>query len=142
MDRISPKETQALLEAGWTYVDVRSEQEFEQGHPAGALNVPLMISVGAGKAPNPDFLPALEALFEKDSKLVLGCAAGGRSARAGQLLEGAGFTQLKDNRAGFAGVRDASGALSEPGWGDAGLPVGTGNPPERSWAALVSRLSK
>ena len=141
MDRISPKEAQALFAAGWTYVDVRTEQEYEQGHPTGSLNVPLMVAAGSGKAHNPDFLPALEALFEKDAKLVLGCAGGVRSARAAQLLEGAGFTQVKENRAGYAGARDASGAVTEAGWADAGLPNETGNSPDRSWAALVKRLS-
>src|SRR5262249_27311884 len=36
MKRISAKDAKELMDEGWTYVDVRSEPEFERGHPAGA----------------------------------------------------------------------------------------------------------
>src|SRR6187402_2299132 len=38
---ISAEEAQRLLGQGYTYVDVRSESEFVEGHAPGALNVPL-----------------------------------------------------------------------------------------------------
>ncbi len=136
MRRISPKEASELMTAGWTYLDVRSEREFEGGHPAGAVNVPLMHAAAAGMAPNPDFLAVVQAAFPKETKLVVGCQAGGRSARAAQLLEGAGFSQLADQRAGFGGSRDAGGRITEPGWAAEGLPVENGQPPSGSYEAL------
>ena len=36
--QVSPEEAQALLSEGYRYVDVRSEREFAEGHPAGAFN--------------------------------------------------------------------------------------------------------
>ncbi|HEY3253455.1 MAG TPA: rhodanese-like domain-containing protein, partial [Polyangiaceae bacterium] len=39
---VTPEEAAELLSQGHVYVDVRSEPEFEAGHPAGALNVPLL----------------------------------------------------------------------------------------------------
>jgi rhodanese-related sulfurtransferase len=140
MDRISPKEAHALMEQGWVYVDVRAAEEFEGGHPPGALNVPLMVLSGGARARNPDFLPAMEALFEKDSRLILGCATGVRSARAAGELAQAGFTQLRDNAGGWFGARDDSGETAVAGWNDAGLPVENGQPEDRSWQALLKRM--
>ena len=136
MKRISPKEASELMAAGWTYLDVRSEREFEQGHPAGAVNIPLMHAGPGGMTPNGDFLAVVEAAFPRATKLVVGCQAGGRSARAAHVLEGAGFTELVDQRAGFGGARDAGGRITEPGWAAEGLPVDQGQPPAGSYEAL------
>jgi rhodanese-related sulfurtransferase len=114
--RISPQEASAKLAEGWTYVDVRTAQEFEAGHPPGAVNVPLMHAGGPGMTPNPDFLPVMSAAFAKDAKIVVGCKAGGRSLRAAQALLGAGFANVVDQRAGWDGVRNPFGQVTEPGW--------------------------
>ncbi len=127
--RIDPKEALALLDEGYTYLDVRSTPEFERGHPTGAVSIPLMEAGPGGMQPNPDFLRQVEARFPRDTKLVVGCESGGRSARAAALLEQAGFTGLVEQRCGFGGARDSSGRIVEPGWREAGLPVGTGKPP-------------
>ncbi len=72
--RISPEEAKQLIdEQGYAYVDVRSVQEFEAGHPEGACNVPLLEMGAMGMTPNPEFLSVMEKLFPKDSKLVVGC---------------------------------------------------------------------
>ena len=48
---VTPEEAKALLDQGYVYVDVRSEQEFESGHPAGALNVPISFMGPGGLEP-------------------------------------------------------------------------------------------
>jgi rhodanese-related sulfurtransferase len=131
--RISPKEAQEKLAEGFTYVDVRTPQEFEAGHPAGAVNVPLMLVAGGGMSPNPDFARAMNAAYSKDAKLIVGCKAGGRSLRAAQILASEGFTSVVDQRAGWDGARGPFGQLTEPGWSPAGLPVEQGQPAGRSW---------
>jgi rhodanese-related sulfurtransferase len=141
MKRVSPKEAQELMGAGWTYLDVRSVPEFEQGHPAGAVNVPLMHTGAAGMTPNEDFLAVVGAAFPKETKLVVGCQAGGRSARAAQLLEAAGYSELADQRAGFGGSRDGGGRTIELGWAAQGLPVNKGQPAAGSYEALRMKLS-
>ena len=124
--RHSPLETHQLVtEQGYTHVDVRTEAEYAAGHPAGALNVPVMLAGPGGMTPNPDFVRVMSALFPKDAKLVLGCRSGQRSMRAAEMLSSAGFTDVHDQRAGFAGPRDPMGRPIEPGWADAGLPVET-----------------
>ena len=123
--RISPQEARELMEKeGYVYVDVRSIPEFEAGHPEGAYNVPLMHMGPAGMAPNPEFLDVMQKAFPRDAKLVVGCKAGGRSARAAAALQSAGYTNVADQRAGFEGAPDPmTGRITEPGWRPAGLPV-------------------
>src|SRR5918997_1398976 len=83
---------------GHTYVDVRSEPEFVQGHPAGAVNVPLLHrDERTGQmVPNREFLSVMQANFPPDAKLLLGCQMGGRSAQATQMLEGAGYKDVSN----------------------------------------------
>jgi rhodanese-related sulfurtransferase len=121
--RVSPPEAADLLKQGWRYVDVRSIPEFDDGHPQGAANVPLLHMKGGRMAPNPDFQRVMEANFPKDSQLVIGCKAGGRSAQAAALLEACGYTSVVDMRGGFHGERDPMGRANTPGWLEAGLPV-------------------
>jgi rhodanese-related sulfurtransferase len=73
--------------------------------------------------PNADFLQVAEKALPKNKKLVVGCMAGGRSQRACEILEDAGFSDLTNVRGGFGGARDQSGRVVVPGWRDAGLPV-------------------
>jgi len=134
LQRISPKDAKRLLDTeGYTYVDVRSSPEYEQGHPTGALNVPLMHKGPGGMTPNAEFFQVIEKLFPKDQKLVVGCQGGGRSMRAAQALLQAGYTNVVDQRAGFGG------SPSEPGWQPAGLPVESGAGGEHGYEALRAK---
>jgi len=121
--RVSPPEAAELLNQGWRYVDVRSIPEFDEGHPQGAANVPLLHMRGGRMAPNPDFQRVMAANYPKDSQLVIGCKSGGRSAQAAALLEAAGYTSVVDMRGGFGGERDSFGRVTTAGWAEAGLPV-------------------
>jgi rhodanese-related sulfurtransferase len=137
--RISPQEANEKLAEGWTYVDVRTTEEFADGHPAGAVNVPLMHAGAGGMVQNADFLRVMGAAFPKDAKLVLGCRSGGRSLRAAHVLLAEGFTTVVDQRAGWDGARNPFGQVSEPGWSRAGLPTEQGQPAGRSWADMKQK---
>jgi rhodanese-related sulfurtransferase len=137
--KISPEEANAKLAEGWTYVDVRTVEEFDDGHPAGALNVPISFAGRAGMQPNPDFVRVMKASFTPDAKIIVGCKAGGRSMRAAQVLAAEGFTQVLDQRAGWDGVRNPFGQVAEPGWSRVGLPSETGRPAGRSWDDLKAK---
>jgi len=128
--RVTPQEAKALMDEGYVYVDVRSIPEFEKGHPEGAYNVPLLHMGPAGMAPNADFGAVMQRHFAKDSKLVVGCKMGGRSAQAGQLLESLGYTNVVDQKGGF------EGQPGSPGWSPAGLPVATRAAAGRSYETL------
>ncbi len=121
--RISSAEAAVLMKQGWRYLDVRSIPEFDEGHPAGAANVPLLHAQSGRMAPNPDFQRVVESNFPRDTKLVVGCKSGGRSAQASAFLEAAGYTQIVDVRGGFHGERDPMGRVAFAGWADSNLPV-------------------
>lgn len=123
---------------GHVYVDVRSEPEFEEGHPPGALNVPLMHRGPSGLSPNPEFLAVMEAAFGKNEPLIVACKAGGRSRQAVSLMAQAGFTNLSEMTAGWDGSRDAFGRVV-PGWSRKGLPIETGKPEGQSYADVKKR---
>lgn len=139
---IGPKEALArMTDEGHAYVDVRTVAEFEAGHPRGAYNLPLLVDGPSGRAPNDAFVAAASTAFPKDGALVVGCLAATRSMRAAALLEAAGFTRVVVQRAGWGGVTDAFGRVTEKGWRAEGLPTATEAEPGRSWAELAARLA-
>lgn len=79
-------------------VDVRTPEEFATGHIAGAVNIPL------------DTLESRLGEVPKDTPIVLYCRTGNRSAQAADLLEGAGYSDIRD----LGGILD---------WTAAGYPV-------------------
>lgn len=134
--RVSPEEALELMKSeGWSYLDVRSVPEYEQGHPTGAFNVPLVHMGPTGSSANADFLPAVERHFDRDAGLVVGCRTANRSEHAVVMLHRAGYTNVAIQRAGFLGTRDFFGR-SDPGWGLVGLPTSRQAEPGRSWAEL------
>lgn len=115
--RISPAEAHArMTREGFTYVDVRSPEEFAAGRPAGSINVPL----------NDAFVDEMETRFAKDAAIIVGCKQGLRSLRAAMALIDDGFTNVVDQRAGFDAARGPFGEVTEPGWARAGLPQDIG----------------
>jgi rhodanese-related sulfurtransferase len=139
---VSPAEAKTLCEEGSVYVDVRSEPEFAEGHPASAYNVPYLHKGATGLVPNEEFLSVMAARFPKDQALVVGCRSGARSAKAAAALVAAGYTHVADQRAGFEGVRDPFGALTDPGWRPLGLPIATEPEPGRSYLELAGRAAR
>jgi rhodanese-related sulfurtransferase len=131
--RVSVQEASDRLAEGFTYVDVRTAEEFEAGHPPGAVNVPIALTAPGGMAPNPDFGRVMVAAFPRDARLVLGCKSGGRSMRAAGELLAAGFTNLLELRPGWDGARNPFGQVTEPGWSRSSMPVEVGQPEGRSW---------
>lgn len=128
--QVSPDEAAALLEDGWTCVDVRSTPEFDQGHPSGAFNIPLLHRGAAGLVPNPEFMAVMTARFETTVRLVMSCRSGQRSLRAAEQLIAAGYAEVVNMDGGYAGNAHC------PGWQSRGLPVATTPQPGRSYAEL------
>ncbi len=135
MKNVKPTDCPALLASGHTYLDVRTTEEFEAGHPTGAFNVPVMTRGAGGMQPNPAFTSVVAAKFAQDAKLVVGCQSGMRSQRACDELAAAGFTNLANMECGFGGARDPSGSVT-PGWQACGLPTEAGKPAGRTYADL------
>lgn len=129
------------MSEGHLYIDVRSEPEFEQGHPPGALNVPLLNQGPGGMTPNPEFLTVVEAAFGKDEALIVACKAGGRSRQAAALMAQAGFKNLSEMSAGWDGSRDAFGRMI-PGWSRKGLPIESGKPEGQAYSDVKKRAPR
>jgi rhodanese-related sulfurtransferase len=142
--QISVSEAHALQQQGGTYVDVRSTQEFADGHPSGAVNVPIFEpDEDTGQmAPNADFVRVMRATFAPDTRLLVGCQVGGRAVRAAQVLESFGFTNIAVVRGGFGGARDPLGRVVDAGWADSGLPVGTGANAGQPYQALLAKADQ
>jgi rhodanese-related sulfurtransferase len=144
-ENISVREAHEKQGRGYTYVDVRSVPEFEQGHPAGAVNVPLLhrdVRTGQMMA-NREFLDIMRANFSSDAKLLIGCQVGGRSAQAAESLVLAGFNDVANVLGGFGGARDPmTGAVRAEGWTQAALPVETGGGAGRSYEDLRAKLAQ
>lgn len=137
MQNKKPAEAQVLLDSkeGWKYLDVRSVEEFGAGHPAGAWNVPVFHRGPLGMTPNDDFVAIVAQTFTKDQHLLIGCASGGRSVHACEMLAAAGFKELVNVEGGFMGARDEFGR-PVLGWVASGLPVEASAPAERTYAQL------
>ena len=127
--RIDPEEARALLDSGesYTYLDVRSEEEFAQGHVPGSVNIPVATSnpMGPGLVPNPEFTSQVEAQFNKDSRIITACLRGGRSLKAAMMLTAGGYTEIVDMQGGYDAELDAFGNVIVEGWARQGFPTTT-----------------
>lgn len=143
MRQVSPHDAHDLMEReGYVYLDVRSVYEFEEGHPAGAYNVPLAEPDAAGEMQeNADFVRQVAVAVGPDAKVIVGCASGVRSRIAAERLLASGFDAV-DQRAGMSGVRDPFGRMRERGWRSLDLPTSTEAEPGRSFREIVARAAR
>lgn len=84
MGRASAEEVRQLVKEGAPLLDVRTSQEFAQGHLPGAINVPVTDLAGVEKAAGAD----------KDKPVVVYCHSGARSGRAKRHLVKQGYTRV------------------------------------------------
>lgn len=86
-------------------LDVRTQQEFQQGHIASATNIPLgLVDTRISDIQN-----------KKSSPVILICQSGNRSMQAARTLK----------KHGFENLFNLSGGMS--GWQQANLPVASGS---------------
>lgn len=91
---------QSKIKDGAQLLDVRTAEEFDSGHFAGAINLDVE-DIIAGKLPD----------AAKDAQLYVYCRSGNRSAQAVSLLKQAGFTNIT-NLGGLADVESIGGTLT------------------------------
>ena len=72
-----------IHEPGASFIDVRSEMEFDTDHIAGAINIPLEL-----------VLSKKDEIASLPRPLVLYCRSGNRSGMAVSLLKQAGLSDL------------------------------------------------
>lgn len=127
-----------MSRAGTVYLDVRTEREFQQGHPRGAWNVPIVLfdQAGGPAQQNEGFLDTVKRHVSRETTLLVGCQSGARSQRAADILRHAGYSDVRNVRGGFGGAVGADGRIVAQGWRDAGLPVASGTSGGRSYGSL------
>ncbi len=140
---VTPQEAHDILkaDASVVYIDVRTEREFANGHPVGAVNIPVAFPDPArGMMANPDFVKVVEANFPRDKKIIVGCQAGPRSTAASRMLDQAGFQDVANMLGGFGGMRDQMGTVVAPGWAASGLPVSQENGDGVSYESMKLKI--
>lgn len=80
---VTPEAVADARARGAAIVDVRSPSEFQGGHVAGAVNVPVERVVGQPSAVGP-----------KDKPIIVYCQSGMRSGQAAGALRAAGYEVL------------------------------------------------
>ncbi len=86
---MTPKElsekARQLVAEGAVLLDVRTPDEFRQGHPESARNIPVQ-----------ELSRRLSEVGPPGTKVVVYCASGGRSAVAASTLRGGGYPEVFD----------------------------------------------
>ena len=90
--KITPKEAKKLMDGSSVILDVRTQEEFDQGHIDGAILIPN--TAIRNEAPN--------LLTDKNAVILVYCRSGRRSALAANELISMGYTQVYD----FGGIID------------------------------------
>ena len=93
-EQITPAEAKALMdsEEGYIVLDVRTPEEFAEGHIAGAILLPDY-EIGE---------KAESILTDKDQLILVYCRSGRRSKNAASELATLGYTNIKE----FGGILD------------------------------------
>ena len=123
--QIKSSEVKKLLEENHKIVvlDVRTREELEsvgkiKAEDLGSKTFHVVVSpdLGNWQEQDPNFVENVKKQINKDTPVLISCAAGGRSLIAANLLEQEGYTAMNLSD-GF------SGNGQDPGWKNAGLPT-------------------
>jgi len=86
------KETfKILMQNEYPLIDVRTPQEYHEGHIEKASNIDFNA---------PDFNEQISKL-DKEQPFLIYCATGGRSAKAGALMQSLGFKKVYELKGGY-----------------------------------------
>lgn len=80
-----------MVEKGYTIIDVRTPEEYAEGHIQGALNINVKSEA---------FVTEIENLSKSDTLLVY-CRSGRRSLYAAQVMVSFCFQKIYDLEGGF-----------------------------------------
>ncbi|XP_010467583.1 PREDICTED: rhodanese-like domain-containing protein 17 [Camelina sativa] len=92
-----------LIHSGYTFLDVRTVEEFEKGHVDSekVFNVPYWLYTPQGQDINPNFLEHVSSFCNQTDHLVVGCKSGVRSLYATKVLVSSGFKTVKNMDGGY-----------------------------------------
>ena len=88
---------QVLTKEGIQLVDVRTPGEYAGGYIGNAQNIDFRSA---------SFLEDLEKGVDKSKPVAIYCAAGGRSAKALEIMKQAGFEEVYELKVGYNGYQE------------------------------------
>lgn len=107
--RVTGQQAQEMVAKGAVLVDIRDSAELAaSGQAVGSVHIPRGSLEFKADPASPSYEPRLKA----DTPIVLHCAAGGRAALAGKLLQDMGYTQVF-NLGGFKDWVEAGGPVQK-----------------------------
>ena len=95
--KVKPEQFKTASAGEGTILDVRTPEEFAEGHLEGAVNMNVN---------DPQFKTRVESL-NKQQPVYVYCRLGGRSKRASDMLEAAGFITIYDLDGGITAWNEA-----------------------------------
>ncbi|ESQ50691.1 hypothetical protein EUTSA_v10022891mg [Eutrema salsugineum] len=100
---IDVSQVHKLLHYGYTFLDVRTVEEFEKGHVDSekVFNVPYWFYTPQGQENNPNFLKHVSCLFNQSDRIIVGCKSGVRSLYATNDLVSSGFKSVRNMDGGY-----------------------------------------
>ena len=101
VNEISVKEAKMCIDGGAIILDVRTKEEYDNGHIPGSMNIDIH---------SDNFNENIDKL-DKERSYVVCCASGGRSASAVKIM----------SELGFKDAHSLSGGMSD--WEKEGLPT-------------------
>lgn len=92
------EQAEKLIADGVQLLDVRTKEEWDEGHLKGAKMVTVT---------EKDFLEKAKAALDPKKPVLVYCRSGGRSAKATKALREAGFTTVHDMEGGITAWQKA-----------------------------------
>lgn len=90
-ENVSVQEFNKMISDSVIILDVRTSREYESGHLANSILIDISQN---------DFMEKV-AKLDKDKKVLIYCASGGRSARAMNKMKSLGFGEMYNMLGGF-----------------------------------------
>jgi molybdopterin/thiamine biosynthesis adenylyltransferase/rhodanese-related sulfurtransferase len=105
VDEVDPGEVRELLDEGVAIIDVREQEEWDQGHLPGAVHIPRSYL----ESRIDGFVP------DREQRVILYCASGQRSALgANTMTRDLGFTRVQSMNGGFTLWKDRGYQVDVP----------------------------
>lgn len=92
VEKIDAERLIELQNSGVQVVDIRTKKEYDNGHIPGVIHIDYFAS---------DFIDQIKRL-DLSKPIIIHCAVGGRSGKAAQKMQEAGFTAIYDYSGGFS----------------------------------------
>ncbi len=102
-NEINVKEAKVFIDKGSIVLDVRTKEEYEEGHIKGSINIDIH---------DPSFEEHIKKL-NKPQYCVVYCASGGRSMKAVQTMLGIGFCEVYSMAGGIIGWKKEGMSIEE-----------------------------